>query len=371
MNVAAEYSKAEDAIQAYIDSLESDKANAQSTIDNLMQAAQQDGIAMSRLQDTIDSLRVQVSANATTIAELKAQIAASQKVQLIGFNGHTFNSPIYSDIDNSLDKLVAAGGNAYRVNFNVTDAGVAQYEDKLAELRAKCAARGIKLQLCVNIDYGDVLRGLPGGTTIGKGLSKYAFDWLEIGNEWSIKDWKKDGTVRMIKTGDGTKVTDYDQTLMSQCGAVLKGVYDALRAGSPDTKLIINGQWLNTAWNDYVINTLGLKFDILAWHWYSEQVIARKDHPTIESILQKLFPGMPILWNEVGARPDSKTGKFQQAQIDALVKFVGSEIKGRDIILYALFDQPELTTNKQEASYGFYDASGNAKPILAQVKSVL
>lgn len=351
-----------------------DKANVDLIAANATISAQSSTITSLKRQSEL--LTASITLISTQRDNLKAQLDALQKQRKIGVNTHPFNSPIYSDFDRLIKKTLEFGGKIIRANTNVTDAGMIQYEAKYRDLKAKCEAAGLILQLMINIDYGDVKRGYAGGQAIGKGLAVYGLEWAEIGNEWAIKDFAGDGSVRMLKTGDGDKLTDYDQTLMAQCAQCFKGVADALKAGSPQTKIILDGEWLHTAWNEYVIKTIKAPVDILAWHWYSEQQIARSGKEKIRDILTRLFPGLPLYWNEVGARPDKVTGKIPQIHIDAIVDFLIHDIPNDDVVLYELFDQPELiktnngVTNLQEPSYGLFDENMQIKPYGTQLKSV-
>lgn len=327
-------------------------------------AAQQQAVTD---KQSIADLSSQLTAVQTQLASVQAQLAAAIKKRIIGFNGHTFSAPEYSNIDNTIAALTSFGANTYRVDVVVSNSGVPNNVTKLTELVTKCTAAGIKVMPMINVDYGDVNGGYTAGLAIGKGLASLQFETLEIGNEMAIKDWAGDGSVRCLKSGNGDIAVNYDLVLLAKVGQCVKGIVDGIRQAGGKQKLIINGEWLHTYFIDYLLNTLGIKFDILAWHWYSGQQIARAGQPSIKSVLNGLFPGMPIIWNEVGLDTNATTGLIDATHVIAFNQFVGTDIKGDDIVFYELFDQASRLPSKKEAGYGFYDLTGKPKEIVSKI----
>lgn len=310
------------------------------------------------------SLKAENNLLRDTIAQLRNPASEFSKIK--GFNTHIFNSAIYSNIDTDIAKIRQAGGNAMRVNINVNADGSSQNEAKLQELITKCKAANILIMPMVNIDQGDLNVGYTAGFAMGKGFTKYGFKYTEAGNELSIKNWDGKGRVA-LKSGDGDTADDYDLTLLAQIAQTVKGFCDGVRAGDPGSKIIIDSEWLHTYYMEYLINTVKCPIDILAWHWYSGQAIARTGKESIRSILKRKFPNLPIIWNEVGVDTDNTTGTIPPGHYTAFSSMV-SDMSPDPIVYYELFDEAVRLPSKKEAGYGFFDVNLNPKPVVNLIK---
>lgn len=323
--------------------------------------------SLSTANSRIAFLNTTITDQAAIIADLKTQLDSFNKKRIVAFNVHPFNSTAYTNYDNMLALVKQAGGNAIRANFNVTNSGIAQYESKLLDLMAKCKAAGIIFMPMVNIDNGDINGGVSAANAIANGLVKYDFDYLEFGNELAIKDWLGDGTLRALKTGDGDLASNYDTALLAKIGVTVKTMIATYKSQKPNVKVLLDGEWLHTYYMEYLLNTLGVKIDMLAWHFYSGQQIARNGKQKIRDILKSKFPGLPIIWNEIGVDTDANTGTISQAHYDAFSSML-VDFAPDDIGYYELKDETDRLPSKKEAGYGFFDKDGNPKPVLNLIK---
>lgn len=72
-----------------------------------------------------------------------------------------------------------------------------------------------------------------------------------------------------IIAGDGSLVSHYDSAKLARYAAVFRGLCDGLKAGDPAVKRLVGtAGWYHYGFIDY-LNSQGVEFEILAWHWYS------------------------------------------------------------------------------------------------------
>ena len=158
----------------------------------------------------------------------------------------------------------------------------------------------------------------------------------------------------VIIGGNGDVAGDYNSSKLKIAAAYLKGMDDGIKSIQPTAKTMIDAGWLHTYFMQYMI-AYGNKFDIVAWHWYSdmESTATRIKIPDISLKLSALF-NKPIWFTEVGQRPDP-VPNIEQVQSDFLssfVKKVKQNPKVGAVICYELFDEPERSN--AEKSFGLF-----------------
>jgi hypothetical protein len=167
------------------------------------------------------------------------------------------------------------------------------------------------------------------------------FKYYELGNEFD--------NVAII-SGNGDEAADYDGHKLKIIAAYLKGMDDGIKSVQPTAKTMIDASWLHYYFLQYLIAN-GNKFDIVAWHWYSdmEATAARIRIPDISLKLGQIF-NKPIWFTEVGQRPDPNAEQLQNDYITSFVKKVKPNPNVGAILCYELFDEPKKSKN--ENSYG-------------------
>lgn len=139
--------------------------------------------------------------------------------------------------------------------------------------------------------------------------------------------------------------------------AYLKGMDEGIKSKDPGAKTMVSAGWLHYAFIR-MCDWYGVKFDIVAYHWYSDMESEAAKSPHISDITQKLsslFPKKPIWFTEFNYRYSAKksTQANETAQKEFITQFIEKCKKNPQVkvaMVYELFDEPYKST--QESSYG-------------------
>lgn len=175
------------------------------------------------------------------------------------------------------------------------------------------------------------------------------FDYYEIGNEMENHF--------ILPNKSGESLSHYNLAKLEIVAAYLKGMDEGIKAIDPTAKTMVNSGWLHFAYIQKLIDA-GVKFDIVAWHWYSEmERLAINDIaipiPDITKKLSSMFPGKPIWITEFNTRSGSlKEGESgQDLFIQNFIAKCKNNPNVKTIIIYELLDQPEHR-DSTERDYG-------------------
>ncbi|NCD70143.1 glycosyl hydrolase [Mucilaginibacter agri] len=293
-----------------------------------------------------------VFAKANTVS---ASAVAETSSQIFGVNGHSLGSDPYLavSIDQQVALLKQMGMTYYRQDVNFKSDGTISSLSSFIPLYNATKAAGISIlpmiyATTLDLDKSEndnYTAGRLKGSAVASQNSQY-FDYYELGNELDND---------VIRSGNGDKSTDYNLAKFKLIAAYLKGMRDGIKSVQPTAQTMINASWLHFAYMQMLID-YGVKFDIVAWHWYSEmEAAAPSNSMKITNIATKLASlfDKPIWFTEVGQRY-SNVSNIEDLQSDFITSFIQKVKNNPDVgavLLYELFDEPQKT-NTLEANYG-------------------
>jgi hypothetical protein len=278
-------------------------------------------------------------------------VPVSNSPFVLGVNGHFGVDPyLYVTATDQIGFLQKMGMTYYRHDIIFHPDGTISYFDKFKKLYDAATASGITMLPAVCSTNFDINASesdsYAAGNTLGINIatqnSAY-FNYYELGNELDND---------AIISGDGSKAYNYDANKLRTVAAYLKGMDDGIKSVQPTAKTLIDASWLHYYFVQYMI-AYGNKFDIVAWHWYSdmESAAARAGIADISIMLTRLF-NKPIWFTECAQRPN-KVFDPVQPQLDFMTYFI-TKVKQNPnvgaVIYYELFDEPQKSA--AENSYG-------------------
>ncbi|WP_295718795.1 glycosyl hydrolase [Mucilaginibacter sp.] len=286
------------------------------------------------------------------IATPSDETTGSTNSFMLGVNGHSLGLPAYMTVsqEDQISLLTKMGMSCYRQNININSDGSIPLSNIFLPLYKAASANGVTILPMINTTSLDFSASESSAYATGKSLgvktaTKNAgyFKYYELGNEIDNK---------VLKGGNGDVSTDYDANKLKIAAAYLKGLDDGIKSIQPTAQTMIDAGWLHYYFLQYMIS-YGNKFNIVAWHWYSdmEATATRIKIPDISLKLTSLF-NKPIWFTEVGQRPDA-VANIEQVQSDFLSNFVKKVKKNPKVgavLCYELFDEPERAS--AEKSFG-------------------
>lgn len=253
-----------------------------------------------------------------------------------GVTGHHLYTPSYpeSKLDEQIQKVVGAGANTYRINYDppyVNGVYDWPYMDNMVNA---CYNNGIKL-------YVVVYDSLGGDTTYlynrAKDLAtryKGKIPYYQLGNE-------QDSNALISGDYDGTQTSHYDTAKYTVIRDKINALLNGIKDGDPGARRVINIAYKHTGFLQ-LLNNDGLSWEGNAVDWYS-------DMGDISSTLSTMvgFPQPEVMIGENNIRPGTY-GNSEEQQRDYILNTIkqiyyydSSKIKG--YIEYELLDEPVLT----------------------------
>lgn len=341
-----------------------------SSLSSQLTAAQTDvsskNAQITSLNSQITTLNGQITSLKAQVASLQAQIVNGATKPRIGANVHPFSSTSYTDWTKMFADLRAMKMNSIRFDIQLANDGTYSNPTKLQQL-IDMAAPDISLHPVINIDGDDVRNG--GYARCFTIFKRFAQDWnfptYELGNEMAIKVLTTGGTDKAIQSGDGLVASNYNLTTLNLVVQAMKGASDGIYAGRPGATTMVDESWKHTYYIDALIAG-GVKFDILAWHQYTEQYQANGSQ-SFQTLLEGKYPTKTIWWNEVGRRASSD-GSFPSYSHDAMLAMTAEFIQ-KGFFVYELYDEPGRSGNV-ESTFGIYTSYGVPKSIAAEMKAL-
>jgi len=215
---------------------------------------------------------------------LPGSIRAQQEF-IWGVNGHPFAQEGYRPdtygvpYDEQLNQIAALHMNYYRADIALNNTTRANWLDQLL---TKAASRNIRILPIIfpNVDwYGEAAKPQPDLMAIYSTSFQGAYlmadrfrgriSAYELHNEldcFSINpNYWGPGCAP-----DGDQIAHYLTNRLQISSAMLRGMSDGIKAGDPNAKRVMCPcTWVHTGFLEAMIND-GVKFDIIAWHWYSD-----------------------------------------------------------------------------------------------------
>ena len=273
---------------------------------------------------------------------------------MLGLNAHSMGNSAYSpvSISDQMAMMKKMGMKAVRVNFNANKEGSISNPTGFNQLVSAANANGITILAMINItqlNYNlsedqNYAAGKVFGSNIATKNSKN-LTYYELGNEIDNK---------IINSGNGDVASDYNAQKLKLTAAFLKGMDDGIKSKQPGAKTMIDGSWKHFYYLQYM-QSYGVKFDIVAWHWYSDMessTASSSSMPDITKKLSSLFT-KPIWFTEAGQRWKN-VSNIDQTQSDftnAFIKKMKANSQVKAGLFYELFDEP--ARSGAEGHYGF------------------
>lgn len=273
---------------------------------------------------------------------------------MLGVNGHSLGLRAYLSIPISqqIEMMKKMGMTVYRqdISFN-TDGSIPAYTP-FDELYTAANSAGIKILAMINartLDFNKTeSQSYTAGKTFGANIaaknSKY-FQYYELGNELDNR------VIKAAKNGNLT--ADYDAAKFKIVAAYLKGMDEGIKSKQPTAQTMVDAGWVHYAFLQ-MLQTYGVNFNIVAYHWYSDMEGAAKSKgiTDITAKLSSLFT-KPIWFTEVGQRY-KLVSNFEQIKSDfdaAFIKKCKANSQVKSLQFYELIDQPDRVAI--EGNFGF------------------
>ncbi|MXV51312.1 hypothetical protein GS399_10060 [Pedobacter sp. HMF7647] len=307
-----------------------------------------------------------VSANGVALNKSDALMATSVPLSPLlsgsslelGINGHPLDGTgPYSHVSASkqIEMLQKMGMNWYRADVTTMSDGRITVPYLFDPLMAAATSGGVKILPALKTRTLDLNATQSASYSAGKKLgadfaAKYGkyFTYYNLGNELELK--------LLLPGRSGQSQLHYDRTKFNVTAAYLKGMDEGIKSQDPDAKTMIDASWLHYGYLR-MLEWYGVKFDIIAYHWYSEMesLGGNKTYniPDITLKLSSLFT-KPIWFTEVNSRYKADDADFEVKQ-DAFIKKFIQKCKNNPqvkvLIFYELFDEPQKNSTL-EKNYG-------------------
>jgi hypothetical protein len=286
-----------------------------------------------------------------------SNLLVSSGMQL-GINGHIGDAPYLATSPASqIQMLKARGMTWYRLNVQTTSDGSASSPSLLDALQTAATSGGVKILPMLyprTLDYSlSESASYNAGKTVGANFAdKYGkyFTYYNLGNDLELP--------LLLSGKTGQSQYDYNKEKFNVVAAYLKGMDAGIKSKDADAKTMITAGWLHYGFLR-MCDWYGVKFDIVAYNWYSDMESAAPKSPyyipDISVKLSTLFPDKDIWFTEFNYRYKSTltTSENEENQNDFVTKFVAKvkqNPKVKVAMVYELFDEPYKST--QEGAYG-------------------
>jgi hypothetical protein len=294
-----------------------------------------------------------------------ASVSATQAVSLkgatleLGINGHPLGTAPYTSTPatKQIQLLKDMNMTWYRVDVMSTSDGSITVPNLWNPLQQAAAAGGVKILPMLyprTLDYSvseteSYNRGKKIGSDFAAKYGKY-FTYYNLANELDLKC--------LLAGKDGRKSTDYDQAKYAVIRGYLRGMDEGIKSQDADAKTMIDASWVHYGFLQ-MLDSDGVKFDIVAYHWYSEmETAAAGNIYKITDITQKLsslFPNKPIWFTEINNRYKSTSTTYEADQTKFISNFIQKCKNNPQVkvaMVYELFNEPDK--NELEANYGIF-----------------
>jgi hypothetical protein len=303
---------------------------------------------------TVPSPSLASAALETTSVQLSSLLSAPFT---LGVNGHPLGDMAYLGVPaaDQINMIKKMGMGIYRINILSTSDGTCTVPKVLQPLLDAASAGNVTLlpmltprTLSYNDSEADAYQ--KGKVLGGNFAAKYAsvFKFYDMGNDLDL--------ATLLAGKDGRVTEDYNISKLRVTAAYLKGMSEGIHANDPDAQTMISAGWVHWGFIKFC-ETYGVKFDVLAYHWYSdmEAAIVRAKSLNITDItvkLNSLFPGKPIWITETNFRAENLS-TLESDQNTFLTNFIAkckANHTVKAVLVYELFDEPYK--NGAEQHYG-------------------
>ncbi|TSD67714.1 hypothetical protein FFF34_010100 [Inquilinus sp. KBS0705] len=304
------------------------------------------------------------SSSLTSLATLKDQSLMSTSAPVsnltgstlrLGVNGHMGDAPYLTvSPEKQIQMLKERGMSWYRLNVQTQSDGTASSVTRLMELQTAATNAGVKILPMLYLRTLSYSKSESESYKLGKTLggnfaAKYGryFDYYNLGNDLELE--------LLYSNKTGQSQFHYDRAKFNVMAAYLKGMDDGIKANDAGAKTMISAGWLHYGFLR-MCDWYGVKFDIVAYNWYSDMEGAAAGSPGIPDItvkLASLFPNKPIWFTEFNYRYKATSTTNETDQNAFVTKFIAkckANPQVKVAMIYELFDEPYKHAN--EGNYG-------------------
>lgn len=274
---------------------------------------------------------------------------------MLGINGHMGDAPYLATTPaKQIKMLMDRGMTWYRLNIQTMADGTASASTLLESLQAAATSGGVKILPMLylrTLDYSDSeAESYQKGKTLGANFAaKYGkyFTYYNLGNDLELP--------LLLTNTTGQSQSHYNRAKFNVVAAYLKGMDVGIKSKDTDAKTMITAGWLHYGFLR-MCEWYGVKYDIVAYNWYSDMESAAAKYPNIPDItlkLSALFPTKPIWFTEFNFRYKTGSTTNEADQNAFVTKFIAkckANPQVKVAMVYELFDEPYKST--QERSYG-------------------
>jgi hypothetical protein len=299
-----------------------------------------------------DSLISQSFATTST-----TKISVTGSTLKLGIVGHPMGDAPYvqTPATTQIKLIKGMGMTWYRVGFQTTSDGSITVPWLFNPLITAANAGGVHILPMLHPRTLDLNASQSTAYQAGKKLgadfaAKYGqyFTYYDLGNDLELKV--------LLPNTTGQSQADYDRTKFNVIAAYVKGMDEGIKSKDADAKTMVSAGWLHYGFIR-MLDWYGVKFDVVAYHWYSEmEAIAPKAPyyiPDITKKLASLFPNKPIWFTEFNLRyKDVSTHEADQNKfISNFIAKCKANPQVKVAIIYELFNEPQKSS-ELESNYG-------------------
>uniref|UniRef100_UPI001066494E hypothetical protein n=1 Tax=Olivibacter sp. XZL3 TaxID=1735116 RepID=UPI001066494E len=201
-----------------------------------------------------------------------------------GVNGHPLGPASYTNVPakEQIALIKKLGMRSYRFDVSTLSNGKMHTDFRFQPLKKAAKEAGVTLVpmlyaqgLNFNMKMSEAYQQ---GRKVAEAFAqqyKDDFDYYNIGNELE--------NLFILPLKAGTSRTHYNLKKFDIALHFLWGMNDGIKAKDPTAKTIINACWLHTAYIQ-MLESRGLKFDIIGWQWYDYMEKSAKKNYGIDDI---------------------------------------------------------------------------------------
>ncbi|GGH18291.1 hypothetical protein GCM10007352_28920 [Mucilaginibacter phyllosphaerae] len=276
---------------------------------------------------------------------------------MLGINGHPLGDAPYitTGAARQVQLLKSMGMNWYRINVQTKADGTMSASILFHELQQAAEKENINLlpmlyTRTLNLSKTEA-ESYKMGKTLGSNFAaKYGkyFSYYDLGNDLELELLEPNKT--------GKSQFHYNRQKLNVTAAYLKGMDEGIKSKDPDAKTMISAGWLHYGFIR-MCDWYGVKFDVVAYHWYSDMERAAANAPynidDITTRLSNLFPNKPIWFTEMNYRYKPTNTNYEEDQNEFVKKFIAkckNNPKVKVVMIYELFNEPYKNT--EERNFG-------------------
>jgi hypothetical protein len=276
---------------------------------------------------------------------------------MLGINGHPLSDAPYvtTGATKQVQLLKSMGMNWYRINVQTRSDGTMSADALFQSLQIAADKENINLlpmlyTRTLNLSKSEA-ESYKLGKTLGSNFAaKYGkyFSYYDLGNDLELELLQKSKT--------GQSQFHYDRRKFNVTAAYLKGMDEGIKSKDPGAKTMISAGWLHYGFIR-MCDWYGVKFDVVAYHWYSDMEGAATNSPyNIDDItvkLASLFPNKPIWFTEMNYRYKPTNRNYETNQNDFIKKFIAkckNNPQVKVVLIYELLNEPYKSI--EEGNFG-------------------